>query len=74
MMRRGCNERFAECAVSLVAHQRRLGPGKQEQVRRDAGLRPLSRRALRGMADRWLKVLISMLRHGTLYDPQYSVA
>jgi len=27
-------------------------------------------RALRGMADRWLQVLISMLRHITLYDAQ----
>ena len=26
-------------------------------------------RALRGMADRWLQVLCSMLRYGTLYDP-----
>jgi transposase len=27
-------------------------------------------RALRTLADRWLRVLVSMLRHHTLYDPQ----
>jgi transposase len=27
-------------------------------------------RALRGIADRWLNVLIAMLRHNTLYNPQ----
>jgi len=26
-------------------------------------------RALRGIADRWLSVLISMLKHGELFDP-----
>jgi transposase len=31
-------------------------------------------RALRGMADRWLKVLISMLRNNALYDPQRHAA
>jgi len=31
-------------------------------------------RALRGIADRWLDVLISMLRHRTLYDPKRRAA
>jgi transposase len=31
-------------------------------------------RALRGIADRWLDVLISMLKHNTLYDPKRRVA
>ena len=31
-------------------------------------------RALRTMADRWLKVLISMLRHNTLFNPQLRLA
>jgi transposase len=31
-------------------------------------------RALRGMSDRWLKVLMSMLRNQTLYDPQRKAA
>jgi transposase len=30
--------------------------------------------ALRSMADRWLKVLVSMLRHNTLYDLQHRAA
>ena len=31
-------------------------------------------RSLRGIADRWLRVLVSMLRHGTLYDPVLKIA
>jgi hypothetical protein len=31
-------------------------------------------RALRGLADRWLDVLISMLKHKTLYDPKRRAA
>jgi transposase len=31
-------------------------------------------RALRGMSDRWLKVLMAMLRNQTLYDPRRKAA
>jgi hypothetical protein len=31
-------------------------------------------RAIRGIADRWLNVLVAMLRQHTLYDPLKAVA
>ena len=31
-------------------------------------------RALRSVADRWLRILIAMLTTGTLYDPSHSVS
>jgi len=74
MMRRGCNERLRN---ALYHWSRTSVVWDQASKNRYAGMRACGHshgRALRGMADRWLKVLISMLRHGTLYDPQYSVA
>lgn len=74
LMRRGCNERLRNALyhwarVSLVCDL------KSKQVY--AAMRACGHshgRALRGMADRWLQVLISMLRHRTLYDAQRRAA
>lgn len=74
LMRRGCNERLRNAfyhwaRVSVVCDP------KSKQVYAAMRARGHSHgRALRGMADRWLQVLISMLRHGTLYDVQRRAA
>src|ERR1019366_3941055 len=70
LMRRGCNERLR----NALYHWARTSVVWDAKSKKSyAGMRARGHshgRALRGMADRWLKVLISMLRHGTLYDPQ----
>ncbi len=74
LMRRGCNERLRN---ALYHWARTSVVWDVKSKNRYAQMRACGHshgRALRGMADRWLKVLISMLRHGTLYDPQYSAA
>jgi transposase len=74
MMRRGCNERLRN---ALYHWARTSVVWDAASKIRYAGMRARGHshgRALRGMADRWLKVLISMLRRGTLYDPQCSAA
>jgi transposase len=74
LMRRGCNERLRNALYhwARVSVVRDL---KSKQV--DAAMRARGHshgRALRGRADRWLQVLISMLRNRTLYDAQRSAA
>jgi len=72
VMRRGINERLRNALyhwarVSVVYHP--------QSKKRYAAMRACGHshgRALRGLADRWLKVLTSMLTTGTLYDPQRS--
>jgi len=74
LMRRGCNERLRN---ALYHWSRTSVVWDAASKNRYAGMCARGHshgRALRGMADRWLKVLISMLRHGTLYDPQCSAA
>jgi transposase len=74
MMRRGCNERLRN---ALYHWSRTSVVWDAASKKRYAAMRACGHshgRALRGMADRWLKVMISMLRHGTLYDPQCNVA
>lgn len=74
LMRRGVNQRLRNALyhwarVSVVFHP----PSKM----RYAAMRACGHshgRTLRGMADRWLKVLTSMLTTRTLYDPHRSAA
>jgi hypothetical protein len=73
-MRRGCNERLRN---ALYHWSRTSVVWDAKSKKRYAELRACGQshgRALRSMADRWLKVLISMLRNGTLYDPQCGAA
>ena len=70
LMRRSVNERLREALyhwarVSVIHHS---ASKKTYALLRAKG--HSHGRALRGLADRWLKVLISMLRNNTLYDPQ----
>ena len=74
VMRRGVNERLR----NALYHWARVSVVYDPQSKkRYAGLRACGHshgRTLRGMADRWLKVLTSMLTTKTLYDPQRSAA
>lgn len=69
IMRRGCNARLR----TAFYHWARIATQKDELSRAHyAGLRQRGHshgRALRGVADRLLKVAVAMLRNRTLYDP-----
>jgi transposase len=70
LMRRGCNDRLRNALYhwsrcSLVGDPRSKETYAQMRARGHS-----HGRALRGMSDRWLAVLFSMLRHRTLYDPK----
>jgi transposase len=67
--RYGCNERMQ----NALYHWSRVSVAC-DQASKDAYARMRAAghthgRALRGLADRWLDVLVSMLKHNTLYDP-----
>ena len=60
----------AERVVSLGAHERAKDAAAKKHY---AALRQAGHshgRATRGVADRWLAVLMAMLKAGTLYDPE----
>lgn len=74
LMRRGCNERLRNALyhwsrVSLPRDPHSKSVYAQMRARGHS-----HGRALRGMADRWLAVMISMLRHHTLYNPERRAA
>ncbi|MGH9242030.1 MAG: IS110 family transposase [Vicinamibacterales bacterium] len=68
-MRRACNTRLREAAyhwgrVSLQQDATTAAFYKQLRARGQT-----HGRALRSVVDRWLRILVAMLRHRTLYDP-----
>ena len=69
-MRYGCNMRLR----NALYHWARTSTQKDAAAKKHyAALRQAGHshgRATRGVADRWLAVLIAMLRAGTLYDPE----
>ncbi len=69
LMRYSCNERLR----NALYHWARVSTIRDARSRTHyAHLRAKGHshgRALRGLADRWLRVLIAMLRNDTLYDP-----
>lgn len=74
VMRQGCNERlrdalyhWARVSVTCDAHSKTAYAQGRAKGQSHG-------RALRGLADRWLEVLIAMLRHNTLYDPKRRAA
>ena len=74
LMRRGCNERLRDALYHWARVSVVCDP-KSKKVYASMRARGHSHgRALRGMADRWLQVLISMLRSRTLYDVQRRAA
>ncbi len=74
VMRRGCNPRLR----NALYHWSRVSSQNDARSKEHyAALRAKGHshgRALRGVADRLLAVLIAMLRSGTLYDPNHQTA
>ncbi len=70
-MRYGCIMRLRNALYHWARTSTQKGCGSE--VKHYAALRQAGHshgRATRGVADRWLAVLIAMLRAGTLYDPE----
>jgi transposase len=68
VMRRGCNNRLRDALYHWARVSIQKDPCSREHYN---ALRQSGHgytRALRGIADRWLAVLIAMLKSGTLYD------
>jgi transposase len=70
IMRRGCNERMRNALYHWSRVSIACDPASKEAYSKMRARGHSHGRALRGMADRWLAVLVSMLIHRTLYDPQ----
>ena len=73
-MRYGCNQRLRNALYHWSRTSIVWDPASKKTY---ANLRARGKShglALRSMADRWLRVLISMLRHNTLYDVQRCTA
>jgi transposase len=74
IMRYGCNHRLRN-AVYHWSRKSILWDPKSKKTYAELRARGKSHGcALRSMADRWLKVLVSMLQHNTLYDIQRRAA
>ena len=74
VMRRGCNLRLRNALYHWSRVSTQNDPRSKEHY---AALRAKGHshgRALRGVADRLLAVLVAMLRNGTLYDPNHKTA
>ena len=70
MMRRACNERLRDAFYHWARVSVQHDPASRRQYARLRAAGQTHGRALRGVSDRLLEVLCSMLRHGTLYDPE----
>lgn len=73
-MRYACNQRLRNALHYWASGSIQFDPRSKQmyQQMRDRGLP--HNRALRGIADRLLEMMISMLLHRTMYDPQRRVA
>jgi transposase len=68
-MRQGCNERLRNAIYHWARVSVVCDPKSKAQYTQMRAKGHTHGRALRGIADRWLDVLLSMLRHKALYDP-----
>jgi len=74
LMRYACNQRLRNALHYWASGSIQYDP-RSKQMYQDMKARGLHHnRALRGIADRLLEMMISMLRHRTMYDPQRRVA
>jgi len=74
LMRQGCHERLRNALYHWARVSVSCDPKAKTMY---AGMRARGHshgRALRGVADRWIAVLISMLRHNALYDSKKRAA
>lgn len=74
IMRRGVNERLRNALYHWARTSVVWDPASKKTYAAMRARGHSHGRALRGMADRWLKVLIAMLRTGTLYNAQLRTA
>jgi transposase len=74
LMRRGANERLRNALYHWARTSVVWDPASKQTYAELRARGHWHGRALRGMADRWLKVLISMLTTRILYDPQRRAA
>jgi len=70
IMRRSCNERLRNALYHWSRVSVTCDPRSKKMYAQMRARGHSHGRALRGLSDRWVAVLISMLRHRTLYDPQ----
>jgi transposase len=69
LMRQGCNERLRNALYHWSRVSVVCDPKSKAQYAQMRAKGQSHGRALRGIADRWLDVLMSMLRYNTIYDP-----
>jgi len=74
LMRRGANERLRNALYHWARVSVVFDPPSKKRYAAMRACGHSHGRALRGMADRWLKVLTAMLTARTLYDPQRRAA
>jgi transposase len=74
LMRRGCNERLRNALYHWARVSVVFDPPSKKRYAAMRACGHSHGRALRGMADRWLKVLTAMLTTRTLYDAQRRAA
>ncbi len=74
LMRRGCNERLRNALYHWARVSVVCDPRSKKLYAEMRAHGHSHGRALRGLADRWLAVLVSMLRHNTLYDQERRAA
>ena len=68
IMRQGCNERLRNALYHWTRVSVVCDPKSKDRYAAMRAKGHSHGRALRGLADRWLAVLMSMLRHHSLYD------
>lgn len=73
-MRRACNPRLREAVHHWANVAAQRDPRTKQHYARLRAAGHSHGRALRGVADRLLAVLVAMLKHGELYDPGRRVA
>lgn len=70
IMRRACNPRLRRAVYHWTRVSVQKDPYSKSLYAALRGRGHLHARALRGVGDRLLKILVSMLKHGTLYEPR----
>jgi transposase len=73
LMRHGCNERLRNALYHWARVSIICDPRSRSQYAQLRAKGHSHGRFLRGLADRWLRVLIAMLKRRTLYDPAFQI-
>jgi len=71
VMRRGCNDRLRDAFYHWSRVSTTCDPASKNYYVTLRGRGHSHGRALRSVSDRWLRILMSMLRHRTLYSPTW---